>query len=450
MALQKEVRNAIILSSHNGYRPFVGSVGIENGRIAVVREKTLGMSSDSVVDARGCILMPGLVNGHCHGDMTVTRGLGDGLTLQEQNEIFGKVNWFKNSLSEKVRYDSRQLTYCEALLSGTTFILENMYWGMGAKSAACMKETGIFGGLAEDVRKDFENPLEFLPEEERTAFVSSCKENGLLPVFGAVSEEDFSPEIWKKIRGIAKQHGVSITAHIAETLWRQEIIQEKYGVTPVQFLEKNDALHKNFIASHMVHPNETEIISLAKSGTKVVNTPLCEMKIADGIAPIPAMVKSGVTVGLGTDGAMWNNSNDIFREMKAMALLHTVTSGIRTFTAEQILDMATINGARVFGLEKEMGTIEAGKRADFILVDTNAPHMVPIRLGPCENVASQIVYSATGADVRDVFVQGEHVVKNKRMPWYDLPALCKRVTEYSENVVEDLLWEWKGEARCSH
>ena len=162
--------------------------------------------------------------------------------------------------------------------------------------------------------------------------------------------------------------------------------------------------------------------------------PLCEMKIADGIAPIPKMVRAGVTVCLGTDGAMWNNSNDIFREMKGMALLHSIHSGIRSLKTTDILDMATIHGAKAFGLETEFGTIEEGKSADFILIRTDKPHMRPLRLGLCENVTSSLVFSANGNDVSDVLVNGNHVVRNGVLHTVDVAQIMDSVQKANEKI----------------
>ena len=193
-------------------------------------------------------------------------------------------------------------------------------------------------------------------------------------------------------------------------------------------------LDHDTIGSHVVYLNDHEIDLLAQTGTKVANTPLCEMKIADGIAPIPKMVRAGVTVCLGTDGAMWNNSNDIFREMKGMSLLHTIHSGIRSLKTTDILDMATINGAKAFGLEAEFGTIEEGKSADFILVRTDKPHMRPLRMGLCENVTSSLVFSANGNDVSDVFVNGNHVVENGTVQTVDVFKIVEEVQKANEKI----------------
>ena len=154
------------------------------------------------------------------------------------------------------------------------------------------------------------------------------------------------------------------------------------------------------------------------------------MKIGDGLAPIPKLVKAGIPVALGTDGAMWNNSNDIFREMKCMSIIHNLKAGVRAFSAEDILDMATVNGAKLFDMEKELGTLEEGKIADLILVDAAAPHMNPLRIGKNSNVSSAIVYCASGSDVSDVIIGGREIVRNRKLLTVDIQdcrAGCSRL-----------------------
>jgi 5-methylthioadenosine/S-adenosylhomocysteine deaminase len=189
----------------------------------------------------------------------------------------------------------------------------------------------------------------------------------------------------------------------------------------------------------VVQAADYEIAFLKEAGVFVVNTPLCEMKITDGRAPIPAMVREGVTVCLGTDGALWNNRNDIFAEMKGMALLHALAEGPKALSAQDVLTMATINGARAFGLEAELGTIETGKRADFLLLETGRPHLQPLRpQGPFNNVASTVVYCATGADVSAVFDGGKQLVRNGQLISIDIGPLMARVRDSSEKIARNL------------
>lgn len=433
------ISNAIIVSSHNGYEPFIGSIGVKETRITCVMHGEIEKEECEIwIDGTGKILMPGLVNGHCHGDMTLARGLGDDMTLLEQNHAFADTGWFYTLINDEDRFYSRQLTYCEALLSGTTFIMENMYWGLGKESVRAMKEVGIRGALAEDIRIDFMRPDEFVSGEFLDEYKKQCEEAGLIPVIGGISEEDYETKRLKRIRDIAGQKGMMITCHLAENTWRREIVQQRYQTSAIDYLYHNNLLDENVIGSHVVYATGEEIHQLAQSNAKVVNTPLCEMKICDGIAPIPEMVQNGIRVCLGTDGAMWNNSNDIFREMKGMSLIHTMNSGIRSLDTKTILDMATVNGAMCFDLEKDYGTIEEGKKADFILLETGTPHMQPLRLGRKENVTSALVYNATGQDVTDVFVDGRQVVKNRKLLTADVEYIMKRVKKASDKITASL------------
>lgn len=435
MKFDTAVDRALIVSSHNDWVPFRGSVGVRDGRIVCVTKEAIAPSECGVwIDGSSRILMPGLVNAHCHGDMTLARGFGDDRTLQEQNAAFADTNWFYTLLTDRDRYASRQLTYYESLLSGTTFQMENMYWGLGTDSVRAMCETGIRGALAEDIRYDFARPDEFLSDAELAGFRNAAQEAGLTAVIGSISEEDFAAKRLAKIREKRKRLGLRQTFHLAETPWRMDLVRERFGTSSVEYLYQNGVLDSGTLGSHVVHCSAADIEKLAETGTCVVNTPLCEMKIADGIAPIPAMVRAGVTVCLGTDGAMWNNSCDIFREMKGMSLLHSVHEGIRSLTGHQILDMATVNGAAAFGLEDEFGTIEEGKRADFILVRTDVPHMCPLVTGLCENVTSHLIYNATGRDVTDTFVGGKHLVADGQLCDARLPQVMEQVQHACDKI----------------
>ena len=438
------IENVIIVSPNFDWIPFKGSVYLHGETIAAIRRCKEGERTDSPaidncvqrIDGGAKILMPGLINGHCHGDMTLARGLGDDMTLAEQIQAFGSHNWFYRFLTDDDRYYARQLAYCEALLAGTTFICENMYWGLGNKSVQAMKETGIKGALVEDVRSDFANPESLLEDRELEEFSAACREADLVPVIGLPAEEDFETGFLQKIFNKLQNIRALQTLHLAENEWRTDLILERYGVTPIEYLARSGFLHDRLIASHVVYAAKNEISLLKEAGVKVANTPLCEMKIADGIAPVPEMIRQGLTVGLGTDGALWNNSNDIFREMKGMSLLHTVNEGIRSLSKKDILNMATAGGAAVFGQEKETGMIKEGMKADMILINTEKPHMQPLLAGKHENVTSALVFNATGADVTDVFVNGKRIVADGVLTTVDVPALCARVRQTAEKIAE--------------
>jgi 5-methylthioadenosine/S-adenosylhomocysteine deaminase len=433
------IANVAIVSAGNGYEPFAGSVGVKGERIAAVNAGGIDAADcGEWIDGGGKILMPGLFNSHCHGDMTLGKGFGDGMTLGEQIEAFNDHDWFLKFINDEDRYYSRQLVYCEALLSGTTFLCENMYWSLGSRSAEAMTQVGIRGALVEDVRRDFVNQDDLIPTAELRAFMKDSRRQGLVPIAGMPAEEDFETRRLLSIHENLESLAILRTMHLAETDWRLAMVEKNYGLRPIEYLHRNGILNKRFIGSHVVHASEAEIGRLKEHNVSVANTPLCEMKIADGIAPIPEMVRRGVNVCLGTDGSMWNNSNDIFREMKGMALIHSVNSGVRSLSPRNILDMATINGAKAFGVAGDMGTIEEGKLADFILIETAAPHMQPLRLGKHENVLSAIVYSATGADVADVFIGGKRIVKNRTLTSVDTQAIAAKVRQSSEKIAAAL------------
>lgn len=433
------ISSGILISGHNQYCPLIGSIGITDGVIEYVGETRLTPADGrKYIDAGDKIVMPGLVNGHCHGDMAFAKGLGDGYMLGEQMQVFRENNWFYHDISDIDRYYARMLTYAEALLSGTTLLMENMFWSLGELSFQAFEETGLRGALAEDIRDDFYRSDGFQTPERLDDFCTKCRAKELIPALGILPEEEFTKERLIKTRNLAAQGACHYTSHLAETTWRHEASVRQMGGSPVKTLEQYGLLSESYIGSHGVYLDDEDIKALAKANAKIVNTPLCEMKIADGVAPIPELIKMGVTVALGTDGAMWNNSNDIFREMKGMALLHSLNSGVRSIGTKDILDMATINGAKLFGLERRLGTLEAGKQADIITIDASQPHMWPLRVGKKENVSSNLVYCATGADVRDVFIGGRQVVENHMLTGLDLTAIKKHISQLSVRVTETL------------
>jgi len=433
------IDNVIVVSGNFGYEPFRGSLCVRGGLIAEVRKGGVSPGECAEwIDGGGKILMPGLVNCHCHGDMTLARGLGDDMTLLEQNEAFHSHNWFRRYITDADRFYARQLTYCESLLAGCTFVCENMYWGLEGKSVSAMTEIGIKGALVEDVRRDFADSGSLLPDSVIRDFSAACRESGLVPVVGLPAEEDWETESLQKIFTKLENVDALQTMHLAENEWRLELIQKKYGMRPVEYLAWNGFLHDRLIGSHVVCADENDLGLLKKANVKIANTPLCEMKIADGIAPVPEMVRRGLTVGIGTDGALWNNSNDIFREMKGMSLLHTVSGGIRSLSKKNILDTATRGGAAVFGLEAEIGMVKEGMKADIILIDVDKPHLQPLVLGKNENVTSAIVYAATGGDVTDVFVNGKRLVKNGVLTTADVRTLISEVRRTAEKIAGEI------------
>lgn len=434
------IANAVIVSAANRYVPFIGSIAIEQGRLVYVGEKNfLPSEAYTYEDVEGDIVMPGLFNNHCHAEMSIMRGIGDGMTLLEQKQVFSDIDWFRNYCTDDERFAARQLTYCEALRFGTTFLNDVMYWSLGERAVDAMVSTGIRGALSEDVRPNFTNPDIQISPQKLKSFFHCCKTEGLVPVVAGIAEEDYSHERLKKICELRNVIGNSFyTCHLEETDWRMKHVQKKFNCTPIEVLNSYGMVNDNLIASHVVYASPRDIHILRDARAAVVNTPICEMKIADGVAPIYEMIRQGICVSLGTDGAIWNNSNDIFREMKAMLLLQTVKNGIRSINERDVLDMATINGAKTFHVEDRLGTLEQGKDADFIRISTKGFSMCPLRLGKYENVVSLIVNNATGGDVRDVYIHGKCIVKNGKILSVDAEKLRKHVNDSSCRISKQL------------
>lgn len=430
--------NAIVLTDHLDWVPTVASVGIKDGRFAYIgNQRIYPVDAKEVIELDDFVMMPSLFNLHCHGDMTLARGLGDGLTLQEQNERFADHNWFQAYLRDEDRFLSRQLTYAEALLSGCGFILENMYWSLGKRSIEAVRSIGIRAALAEDFRPDFRDATQTHSAEYLIDFAAACREAEILPILASVSEEDFSADTLRTVRRLADAAGMKITAHIAETPWRMDLIEERFATTPVRYLAEQNFLGPDLIASHVVYTSPEERALLFESGTKVINTPSCEYKISDGLAAVPEMLNAGIEVGLGTDGALWNNSIDIFREMKALILAHSLAGHPRRLSPKQVLQMATINGARAVGLDT-CGDIREEMIADFILLDFKRAKFRPLRSGRFENISSSLVFNATADDVHSVYIGGEARVQEGSLCHIDEETLYLEAQARGEALAEKL------------
>ena len=439
MQFDTVIKNAIILTMEPGCSPFIGWVAVKDGSISAVGAgSSAPENAGEIIDADNKILMPGLINGHCHGDMTVLRGAGDGMTLQDQNNAFTDNLWFGTDLSEEDLFLSRQLTYLEAISSGTTFIMENMYWGIGLPAVRAMAETGIRGALSEEYRtnRDLNPAGGHLPDGYLKEFAEECRASGLIPVLSSVAEEGFSEEYLKKVYGAAERFGMPITQHVAETPWRMKLIDERFGMTPIRYMDSIGVLGAvPLIASHAVHVSAADREIMRKRDVRVVNTPVCEMKIADGIAPLKEYLEEGIVTGLGTDGAMWDNTNDMFGEMKYSVLLQSVAKGVRSVSARQALEMATIGGAKVFGIDGETGSIREGKSADLILIDASGLHMQPVRLGTHENIFSAVAFCASGRDVTDTFIKGRGVMRDREILTMDVSRVLNAARSVSNRIL---------------
>ena len=388
-----------------------------------------------IIDARSKLIMPGLVNTHTHAAMTLFRGFADDLPLQEWLE---KHIWpleSKYIRPETVRLGTL-LAIAEMIRSGiTTF--NDMYF-FEDEVAKAAKEAGIRAVIGE-VLFDSPTPNKKTPQEglEYTErLIQKWRDDPLINVAVALhAPYTCSPDLLKAGKALSDQYKIPLHIHLAETEKEVNDIQKRYGLTPVLFLDSLGILNDRVIAAHCVYLTKEEIRLIARRKVGVAHDPESNMKLASGVAPIPDLLDAGVKVGLATDGAASNNDLNLFKEMDVTAKLHKIfpRRDPTVMNAQKVVEMATIGGARVLGLEGRIGAIEEGKRADVIVIDLNKPHWVPLY-----NIYSHLVYATNGADVETVIIDGKIVMQDRKILTFDEKEIIKRVRALAERISANL------------
>jgi 5-methylthioadenosine/S-adenosylhomocysteine deaminase len=379
----------------------------------------------------GCLAMPGLINCHIHAPMALFRGLADDLPLKKWLEEYifpAEAKW----ANEEFVYWGTLLAIAEMLRSGTTTFADGYFFEEQVALAA--RQSGMRSLLGAGVL-DFPTPDSPSPAEslkKAVALIEAYADSPLIrPTLFPHSVYTCSAVLLRRCKELADGHGLPMIIHVAETKNEVEEISKKYGKTPVNYMESLGLLSPSLIACHCVWLTEAEMDLLARRGVKVVHNPESNMKLASGVAPVPDLLARGVTVGLGTDGCASNNNLDLFQEMDSAAKLHKVHRLDPTvMPSEVVLEMATLGGAKVLGLEKEIGSLEVGKKADIIILDLNRPHLQPIY-----NIISHLVYSATGADVRDVIIDGKLIMQDRKILTLDEERVLQKAQEWGQRIL---------------
>ena len=387
------------------------------------------ISAGKIIDAKDGLVLPGLVNGHTHAAMTLFRGLADDLPLMQwlENYIFPA----ERNMDAEFVYTGTQLALAEMILSGTTTFCDMYLFEEEVAKAA--KKAGV-RCLAGEVLYDFPSPNYGSVEnglEYTESLIQKWRDDPIVSI--AVEPHSLftcSPELLMASNELALKHRVPLIIHVAETLNEVSEIKRKYAKTPIEHLDSLGLLGAHLIADHCVHLGQSEITKMAEHGVKVVHNPESNMKLASGIAPIPELIKQGVTVGLGTDGCASNNNLDLFSEMDTAAKLHKVHAMDPTAVdAVTVLRMATIEGARALGLQDITGSLEIGKKADVIVIDTHKPHLTPMY-----NATSHLVYAASGNDVTHSVINGKLVMEDRKLLTLDLDEVIAHSREISVQV----------------
>ena len=391
-----------------------GGVAIKNGRIVAVDNTAAidrSYAAREIVNAAGRVVIPGLINGHTHVPMTLFRGLADDLDLQEWLTKYIFPAEAKNVNEEFVRVGTR-LGLAEMIRSGTTTYCD-MYYFEDAIADETFK-AGMRGVLGETVidfpvadNKTNEQAMAYVEK-----FVSQWKGNALIiPAIAPHAPYTVSEDHLKAVRAFSDRTGAPIVTHISETKREVDDSLKAKGASPIDYLNRIGFLSNRVIAAHVVWPSEAELVLLKKLGVGIVHNPQSNMKLASGVAPVPEMLKADLPVGLGTDGAASNNDLNLWEEMDTAAKLHKVISkDPKVVTAEEAFEMATLRGARALHLEKEIGSLEKGKRADLVIVDLDDLNQTPYY-----NIYSDLVYATKAADVRTVIVEGRVITRDRRL-----------------------------------
>lgn len=412
-------------------------VAVKNGRIIAVGQRKdilRRFTSSQTVDARDKIIIPGLINGHTHIPMTLFRGLADDLDLQDWLTKFIFPAEAKNVSEEFVRAGTR-LGLAEMIRGGTTTYCDMYYF-----EDAIADETaraGVRGVLGETVIDfpvaDNKTNAEAMAYVEK--FVQKWKGHELItPAIAPHAPYTVSEEHLKAVRAFSDRTGAPIVTHISETKREVDDSLKAKGASPIDYLARIGFLNERVVAAHVVWPNAGEIEILKRAGVGVVHNPQSNMKLASGVAPVPQMLKEGVKLGLGTDGAASNNDLSMWEEMDTVAKLHKVFSGDpKVISAKEAFELATIRGAQALHLEKDIGSIETGKRADLVLVARDALNQIPLY-----NIYSHLVYATKASDVQTVIINGRIVMRDRRLLTLDETAIKEKARVFREQVIKSL------------
>jgi 5-methylthioadenosine/S-adenosylhomocysteine deaminase len=383
-----------------------------------------------VLDAEGRIVIPGLINTHTHAPMVMYRGLADDRPLQEWLERYIFPAEARTVTAAFVRAGTR-LAALEMIRSGTTTFVDMYYFE--EEIAGATREAGLRAVLGQTVIR-FPAPDAATPEQalERAArFIRTFKRDPLVtPAIAPHSMYLLDRDELLACRRVALEHGVPLLIHLAETEGEVTSSRERYHATPVGFLESIGFWTPATLAAHGVWVTDADIEILKQRRVGVSHNPESNMKLASGVAPVPRYLSAGVAVGLGTDGAASNNNLDMFEAMRQAALLHkSVTRDPRAVPAEAALEMGTIGGARLLGLEKTIGSLEPGKRADIIVVNASAPEHTPLY-----DPVSHLVYVASGHDVETTIVHGRILMEQRSVRSLNEAEVLTDARRLAENV----------------
>ena len=425
------IKNALILNPNN-FENKKQSLLIKDDLIAEISDEIDDSNADKIIDAEGKILLPGLINTHTHLSMTLFRGLADDLSLDSW--LNDHIWPMEANLNGDYCYIGALLGAVELIKSGTT-TFSDMYFYM-EDVARAVDDAGIRAVLSYGMIDFGDAERREAEIKENMALYDACNgmADGRIKVFfGPHSPYTASEELLVKVRELADEHNIGIHIHVSETQKEINDSLDERGIRPFEYLEKIGFLGPDVVAAHCVWLSDEEIEIIKKHGVKVSHNPCSNMKLASGVAPVSKLIENDICVSIGTDGASSNNNLDLIEELKTASLLQKVsTLDPKVLTSDEAIEMATIKGAEALGLGDEIGSIEVGKKADIILIDTNSANMVP----DSSSLSSNVIYSANGSNVDTTICNGKILMENKKLTTLDEDEIYAKAKQAIKELKE--------------
>lgn len=430
------IKNAWILTMDEALSTYPqGMLIIEDDRITYVgdHDALLGEGVDEVIDAAGGLLIPGMVNTHAHVSMIPFRSLGDDCPDRLRRYLFPLEIECMNA---PLVYEAARYGILEMQRNGVTTFLD-MYYFEDEVARACdeMQMRGVLGETVINFPTcDCKEAYGGLAYSEN--FIRKWKSHELVtPIIAPHATNTNDANALKAAHDIAKTHDTLVSMHVAEMDYEMTEFHEKYNMTPVEYLDSIGVLSDRLVAAHCIHVNEQDMKLMAARGTSIAHCVGSNMKAGKGIAPVKEMVQHGIAVGLGTDGPSSGNTLDLFTQMKTAVYAQKTHYKDRSlFKAEEILKLATIEGAKVLKMDEQIGSLEVGKKADLVLIETHSVNMFPIY-----DPYSAIVYSANASNVDSVWINGARVLKEKQSIFNQdniKDALMKEMQIFKQRAIE--------------
>jgi 5-methylthioadenosine/S-adenosylhomocysteine deaminase len=442
LASRAQQQNVDLLVTH-------GIVVTMDGKRAIYQDGAVAVRGDSIVavgasvevaatykaaqeiDVHGALVLPGFINGHTHVPMTLFRGLHDDVTLNDWLYKYIFPAEAKNVNEEFVRWGTK-LAAAEQIRAGVTTFADMYYFEDAIAEET--KATGMRGVLGETFidfpAPDNKGEAQMLAYTEK--FLKRWQGDPLIHAAPAPhSIYTCSKKTLQDSAALARKYHAPILIHVAEMKKEWEDSKKANGMSPVAYLDSIGVLGADIVAAHCIFVDEADRKLLAARGVGCVHNPSSNMMIASGVSPVPEMRAAGIAVGLGTDGpAGSNNDLDLMEEIDLAAKLAKISKmDPLALNAKSVVEMATIDGARAIHLEKEIGSLEVGKKADLILISLNEPNGVPMY-----DIYAQIAYSLKGSDVETVIIGGKVVMRDRRLLTIDEPKVLEKAREYGKSV----------------